>query len=652
MKKKLVSLFMVICMIISLTACSSNESDESDDTKTSDMKWSIYWYLCGSNLESDNGAATADLDEMLQVKLPDNVQVIIETGGAVEWQNDNVSADKLGRYIYDSEGFREIEQVELENMGSKDTLEDFLSFAKEKYPADKEMLVFWNHGGGSVTGAAFDELFNNDSLTLDEMHEAIGSVYDLSSDNQPLELVGFDTCLMSTVDVASTFSDISKYLIASEETEPGNGWYYSGWLQALADNSDIGGEELGKTICDTYVEGCEKEETQDAITLAVTDLSKVNKVLEAYETFGKEALSYACENPSFFAEFARIAFATENYGGNTKEQGFSNMVDLGHLARACNDILPNSSKSVLDALKDCIVYKINGQYRTEATGLSCYYSYNGDIEDFNGYTKMGVGEAFKYFYEYGLTGKLSEAGMKYIADMEYDSVPEINTLKSMDWDNHAVTVDNDGNAILTLGDKANDMLSGIYFQLYYMDTENDAMYLLGRDNDIVADWDNGIFKDNFRGVWGAIDGSLVYMELSYEGEDYNLYSIPVILNDEEMNLCVVYDFKEEAYSILGARKPIDDSGMADKNLLSLKEGDTIKTIHYVSSISSEDDSLQAIAVDTIKVTKDTAFTEIQLGDGNYAMIFEMTDAQGNSAYSDVVCYNVSNGNITTSVGIN
>ena len=119
---------MVICMIISLTACSSNESDESDDTKTSDMKWSIYWYLCGSNLESDNGAATADLDEMLQVKLPDNVQVIIETGGAVEWQNDNVSADKLGRYIYDSEGFREIEQVELENMGSKDTLEDFLSF--------------------------------------------------------------------------------------------------------------------------------------------------------------------------------------------------------------------------------------------------------------------------------------------------------------------------------------------------------------------------------------------------------------------------------------------------------------------------------------------------------------------------------------------
>ena len=51
---------------------------------------------------------------------------------------------------------------------------------------------------------------------------------------------------------------------------------------------------------------------------------------------------------------------------------------------------------------------------------------------------------------------------------------------------------------------------------------------LGRDNDLYMDWDNGIFEDNYRGVWGAIDGSLCYMEITYEGDDYNLYSIPII----------------------------------------------------------------------------------------------------------------------------
>lgn len=44
--------------------------------------WVIYWYLCGSDLESNAAAATTDLQEMLQVTLPENVKVVIQTGGA------------------------------------------------------------------------------------------------------------------------------------------------------------------------------------------------------------------------------------------------------------------------------------------------------------------------------------------------------------------------------------------------------------------------------------------------------------------------------------------------------------------------------------------------------------------------------------------
>lgn len=62
---------------------------------------------------------------------------------------------------------------------------------------------------------------------------------------------------------------------------------------------------------------------------------------------------------------------------------------------------------------------------------------------------------------------------------------------------------------------------------------------------MTADWENGIFYDNFRGVWGALDGHF-YMEFSFEGEDYNLYSVPVLLNGEEYNLQVVYDFTQDA----------------------------------------------------------------------------------------------------------
>jgi len=240
--------------------------------------------------------------------------------------------------------------------------------------------------------------------------------------------------------------------------------------------------------------------------------------------------------------------------------------------------------------------------------------------------------------------------MNYIAEMNYDSLQPLETLEAQGWENHPLEVDNEGMASLTLGEKAADILSGIYIQLYYVDYEQDIMLLLGSDNDLIADWDTGVFKDNFRGVWGAIDGNLVYMEISYEGDGYNLYCVPVLLNGEEYNLSVVYDFEKEAYEIQGARKSIDESGMADKNMRYLVEGDVITTIHYMMSISDENDELTPVEVDQITVGSDIAFEEIELGDGNFMQMFELRDMQGYSAYSDVVMFEIVDAVITTTIG--
>ena len=134
---------------------------------------------------------------------------------------------------------------------------------------------------------------------------------------------------MGTVDVAYTFCDLSRYLVASEETEPGNGWYYTDWVGALAEQPSMDGAALGRAICDAYYTGCELAGTEDSVTLSLTDLSQIGPLLTAYESYGAEALSAACQDPSFFTRFARVADRSENYGGNTREQGYTNMVDLG-----------------------------------------------------------------------------------------------------------------------------------------------------------------------------------------------------------------------------------------------------------------------------------------------------------------------------------
>lgn len=661
--KKLITCLLVLSMIFSLAACSGTEDEWEEDesepmskskqsiesNSTDSGDWVIYWYLCGSDLESESGFATDDLEELMEVTLPEDVKVIIQTGGANTWHNDFVDPSKLQRFVYDSDGLELVDELPLANMGEKQALYDFLSFANENYPADKIAVLFWNHGGGSVSGAEFDELFDNDSLTLDEMYEAFAGVWDVSEEYPPIEIIGFDTCLMATIDVAATFSGIAKYLVASEELEPANGWDYSEWIGALAANPAIDGAALGKVICDSYYAGCEDEGTEQDITLSVTDLTKVGPLIDAYDIFGAECLAAVMEDAAFLSEFARAAYKSENYGGNTREQGYTNMVDLGDLARQNAGIM-KSAEHVLAALDECVIYQVRGPYRSRASGLSCYYSYNGDVDDITAYQAIGIDTAFKHYFTYALTGQLDETGQEYVANMDFDftDLPEIRNLLTAGWDGAPLDLDDEGTAFLELGPEAQDILVGIGVQLYYIEEESDMMMLLGTDNDIVADWDNGIFYDNFRGVWGAIDDCLVYMELSEEGEDYNLYSVPVLLNGEEYNLKIVYDFNDDTWIILGARKGIDDNGMADKELRLLKPGDEVTTIWKIASYSGEDE-FEDYEVDTITVTANTAFSERPLFDGTYCMEFEMWDAMGNYAYSDPVQFNCVDGEIMTTV---
>lgn len=656
MKKRLFAFCLAAAMALSLAACGGDGDDGSSASREPNVpaanmgevgSWAVYWYLCGSDLETNGGFATTDLSEMMEVELPEGITVVIQTGGASVWQNDQMDPAVLQRWVYDSQGLRLVEELESASMGEAQTLYEFLDFANANYPADKVAVTFWNHGGGSVSGAAFDELYGLDSLDLSEMYQAFHEVWPADAANPALELVGFDTCLMATVDVAAVFQNFSKYLVASEEVEPGNGWLYSGWLNELAQNPGMDGDGLGIAICNTYYEGCQAVGTEGQTTLSVTDLTKLTPLLEAYESFGQEAFAAAAEDPGFFAQLGRAAAQSENYGGNTREQGYTNMVDLGHLARQTAWMLP-SAQGVCDALEGCVLYQVGGPYRAEATGLSCYYSYNGDVDDFNGYAGLGTGVAFKYLYAYGLTGELGEGGEEYLSTLDIQELPEIITLADMDWDGAPLDLNDEGTSFLTLGPEAGNTLAGIGFTLFYMDEGSDQMMFLGTDNDLEADWDNGVFYDNFRGVWGAIDGHIVYMELSFEGDDYNLYSVPILLDGEEYNLQVAYDFSSGEWSILGAAPGLDASGMAAKELRLLAEGDVITTIWQLASFCGDDD-FEMYAAEELTVTADTAFGETALPDGQYGMVFEMWDAAGNSAYSDAVLFDCLNGEITTTV---
>lgn len=107
--------------------------------KSGGESWVFYWYLCGSDLESNGGCASQDLEELMSVDLPENVTVVFEAGGASAWHND-FDPDVLTRGIYNSDGLQIVEEIPSANMGDPNTLTDFLDFCNTNYPADRRAV--------------------------------------------------------------------------------------------------------------------------------------------------------------------------------------------------------------------------------------------------------------------------------------------------------------------------------------------------------------------------------------------------------------------------------------------------------------------------------------------------------------------------------
>ena len=128
-------------------------------------------YMIGSNLESQFGNGTRDLEEMrkAQVDFGKN-NVIVYTGGACRWSGRIPSGqNSLLDLSLPEENQIAASTEKNADMGVSETLAAFLNFTVENFPAQHYDLIFWDHGGGPILGYGSDELFGNDSLDLPEL---------------------------------------------------------------------------------------------------------------------------------------------------------------------------------------------------------------------------------------------------------------------------------------------------------------------------------------------------------------------------------------------------------------------------------------------------------------------------------------------------
>ncbi|MCI5845599.1 MAG: clostripain-related cysteine peptidase [Oscillospiraceae bacterium] len=330
----------------------------------------ILIYMVGSDLESQHGSASLDLQEM-QEALPDteNNHIVIYTGGASDWQMSELSAEENTILELTEKGFSKKESMDAENMGEAETLRSFLSYGLEHYQSDKYSLILWNHGAGPVFGFGVDENYE-DILTLSEMQTALAEA--LGEDNK-LEWIGFDACLMSSMELADAFAPYTNYLISSQETEPGWGWNYA-FLSQLSE-PDMDGARMGKAIIDTYMEFGEAAfaaypKAYCDLTLSCLDLNRYQAAEDAWDAFFSNVDSQLTAET--FPAAIRSRNRAKRFGSYSTDFNYS-LVDTIHLLQLFSESTSSSAEEAEKALQEMVVYQRSNV--ANANGISVCYPY-------------------------------------------------------------------------------------------------------------------------------------------------------------------------------------------------------------------------------------------------------------------------------------
>ena len=355
--KKWIVLLLALCLL----AGGSAAAGEGAPVTTTVMV-----YMCGSNLESQYGLATVDIFEMMDSGYDSRyTDVVLMLGGSSRWELDAFDSGRSSISQIRGSGLKEIWTGEGMNMGSGETLRMFLDKVYEQYRSDRYVLIFWNHGGGPMGGVCWDENHGGDSLLMTELAEGIRTS---RFAGRGLDLIGFDACLMSSVETAWMLAPYAGYMAASEETEPGSGWDYS-FLRGIEHRSV---EEIGRSIADGYLDSFPAD-TGHSLTMAVVDLSSVGRVVEGMDAF----FSQMCDrlDEKAFQDMSSIRHWAKSYGRDfrAEQSGDYDMVDLGSLLEACGQFDIPSAAALRSALEEAVCYQRSNQ--AGSSGLSVYFPY-------------------------------------------------------------------------------------------------------------------------------------------------------------------------------------------------------------------------------------------------------------------------------------
>ena len=497
--------------------------------KSAAKKVVVMEYIIGSNLEEARGMASVNISQMMDTTAKgDGVDFVVQAGGSERWFTSGIDDSTVGRYLISGGKLETAEMLDSKTcMSEPEKLADFIRWAKKKYPADRYMLVLWDHGGGFARGYGSDDLNSRDDgkplLTASEMINVIKDA------DMKFDLIGFDACLMQNVEYAYALEPYADYYLASEETEPGTGWFYTAGFSRLAEDPTLSTEEFGKSMVSSY-DQCQRVlhngEPDPKCTLSLVDLTLVKPVYEQLTGLYGKATAAMTDDPSVYANMSAARSGAYQFTDKEQVDMISYLTNLKNADYKQQVMKDEELDKIADTARACIVYR-NSDSAEGINGLAIEFPYKELVMYADEYQQL---KEVKYsteqnFFDTFCSIMAAQRMSAYPDDnsffsklMNYDYSKEEWYIKGFeDYDTTDLFIDipvteTENGYLPELPKKTWDTILDCEVASY-LETEEGLLYI-GREH--FADEDgNGHPLVSMDGIWVHINGHVV----CYEAED-------------------------------------------------------------------------------------------------------------------------------------
>lgn len=460
-------------------------------------------------------------------------------------------------------------------------------------------------------------------------------------------------------------SQYADYLIASEETEPGVGWYYTDWLTDFGKDTSKPTIQVGRNIVDSFVDTCAQKCPGQLTTLSVIDLAELEHTLpDALTEFSNATTKLIREQ-----EYQTVS----NARSGTREFAQSSKIDQIDLVHLAQNLGTREGKALTDVLLSAVKYNRTSSNMTNAYGLSVYFPYrktNTVDRAVSTFEQIGMDRSFtrciRQFSDVvasgqavsgssnsplpsllGMLGGNSGVTTQDISallggllggrSLDMEDAEQYLTEHRFAEENLSWSTGSDGIPVLRLSEEQWGLVQTLELNLFYDDGEG---YIdLGLDTVYEFDDDGALLGDS-GSSWLAIEGQPVAYYHTVTVDDGTNYTItgrvPVLHNGSRAELILVFD-NDHPHTFVAGVQAVYLEGETDtiaKNMTGLQNGDTLEFLCDYYSYSGEYQDSYLLG-EPLTVTQELTISDVPL-EGATRATYRFTDLYHQHYWTPVV----------------